>query len=329
MGKEQKEMNTNKAPGKLILSGEHAVVYGGPAIVTAVNRYAHCTVTACDETKVILSAPEFSQYQEISLDNAHALYEQLQQRHQSFLEARIPITDVLKEAGEFLIFAVIRALNGEADEGGMQLTIRTDLPVGCGMGSSAAVAASIISSVRKYHQLTLNNESLFEMTMDCERLQHGYPSGIDPYASTYGGCLRYQLKQPIQSLNIPSRTFSLIHTGEPESSTGECVAQVKKNFEHSGIWSEFTSVQHEMQKALTTDDVPGLAESIRRNHRLLIEIGVVPECVQDLIASIEARGGAAKLCGAGSIRGDSAGMVWVVQGEDQSLDYPILQVNSA
>ena len=67
-----------------------------------------------------------------------------------------------------------------------------------------------------------------------------------------------------------------------------------------------------MRAALAGSSEQELIAAVRENHRLLVGIGVVPESVQHLVSEIEAQGGAAKICGAGSIRGDSAGIVWVV-----------------
>jgi len=66
-----------------------------------------------------------------------------------------------------------------------------------------------------------------------------------------------------------------------------------------------------MEDALRKEDSALLWTSIRENHRLLSDIGVVPHRVQHLIAEIENVGGAAKICGAGSVSGDHAGVVWV------------------
>jgi hypothetical protein len=67
-----------------------------------------------------------------------------------------------------------------------------------------------------------------------------------------------------------------------------------------------------MEDALLKEDAVLLWNSVRENHRLLCEIGVVPTRVKKMIEAIEALGGAAKICGAGSVTGENAGVVWVV-----------------
>ena len=76
---------------------------------------------------------------------------------------------------------------------------------------------------------------------------------------------------------------------------------VRNQFGSSSIWSEFGSVTEEVRTHLETNDHSKLYESIRANHRLLDQIGVVPDRVGQFIREIESHGGAAKICGAGSI----------------------------
>ena len=80
--------------------------------------------------------------------------------------------------------------------------------------------------------------------------------------------------------------------------------------------AEFSHVTENVDQAIQRDDQQLLIESIRHNHQLLVKIGVVPEKVQKFIAEVEKSGGAAKICGAGSIRGDAAGAVLVTPNQD-------------
>ena len=94
---------------------------------------------------------------------------------------------------------------------------------------------------------------------------------------------------------------------------------VRQRLERDPIWDQFERVTKEMLACLTSGDEAGWRAAVKTNHDLLVQIGVVPEAVQKFIAGIEAAGGAAKLCGAGSIRGDAGGMVTAFGGRDVDM----------
>jgi mevalonate kinase len=104
----------------------------------------------------------------------------------------------------------------------------------------------------------------------------------------------------------------LVETGAPEATTGECVVQVKEQFQNDVIWNDFEAVTNEVEKAVRENNSTLMRSLIKENHRLLCRIGVVPQKVQQFVADVEAAGGAAKICGAGSIRGQSGGVVLVL-----------------
>src|SRR5579872_7137709 len=99
----------------------------------------------------------------------------------------------------------------------------------------------------------------------------------------------------------PSLPFYLVNTGIPLSSTGECVTQVQPFFHRSRRGEDFAAITELMDQALQNQDYKNFHTSIRENHRLLKEIGVVPEKVQRFIAELEEQGGAGKICGAGAV----------------------------
>jgi mevalonate kinase len=103
----------------------------------------------------------------------------------------------------------------------------------------------------------------------------------------------------------------LVHTGVPDTTTGECVARVRQQFGDSRIWDEFEAQVNSMEKALAENDLEHIQQNIRDNQRLLTRIGVVPEKVQNFISELEKEGSAGKVCGAGAVGGDKGGIVLV------------------
>ncbi len=295
-----------RAPGKIILSGEHAVVYGNPALVAAVDRYVEAESVPRKDRLLTVSLND-QPTEEFSLSELPELRKRVSRWHEQFLQGELPVSEVVTSPGELLAFAVA-GLPPPCD--GFDLKINSDVPIGCGMGASAAVILSAL-----YTAGPLERPAAFEMALQAENLQHGRSSGVDPYTCLYGGCIRYSLSAK-EKLSLQVPPLMLVHTGRPECSTGECVDQVRRNFSESDIWKNFAACTESMQQALMKQNTEQFLKSIRRNNRLLGEIGVVPAKVADFIFEIERCGGAAKICGAGAVSGDAGGMVLAVGGEE-------------
>ncbi len=300
------------APGKIILSGEHAVVYGKPALVMAVNRFAEATISSNGDSRVHFELVDFDANSSLTLQAMRELKGRLMRNYQMFLNGELSITDVLKKPFhlfEFLFITFIDGVQLKLDRG-LNIQLKSNIPVGSGMGSSAATLLSILKGLAEYYKINLKSDDLFNYGLEAEKLQHGKPSGVDPYVSLHGGFIRFQNKQA-EKLAMPSVPFYLINTGAPASTTGECVSHVSHHFGESSIWDDFEQVTTEMQKALLKSDLTQVQRWVRENNALLATIGVVPTRVQDFISKIEKSGGAAKIAGAGSVRGNNAGMVTV------------------
>jgi len=300
------------APGKIILSGEHAVVYDKPALVTAVNRFAQATISENNDSRVHFELVDFDENSSLTFQALRELKARLMRNYQLFLNGELSIREVLKKPFhlfEFLFITFIDGVQLKLDRG-VDISLKSDIPVGSGMGSSAATLLSVLKGLAEFFSIDFKPQDLFEYGLEAEKLQHGNPSGVDPYVASHGGFVRFQNKKA-KRLDMPNIPFYLVNTGIPASSTGECVARVAAKVKKSKIWEDFEAVTNEMQKALTSNNPAEVRRRVRENHRLLIDIGVVPETIQQFIHEIEKSGGAAKIAGAGSVKGESAGMVTV------------------
>ncbi len=302
------------APGKLILSGEHSVVYGKPALAMAIDRYAESTLKETpdlDRVSFHLQDLEASG-QSYTLMMLREFSKRVQKNYRQFLEGNLGIREVLKKPVDLFGFAFIMVLDGLhlKLQQGLDVSLHSTIPIGCGLGSSAATALSTLRAVGHYFRVDFKPEWYMEYSLETEKMQHGYPSGVDSYMSLYGGCARFQDGRAT-SVPMPGNVLYLANTGTPESSTGECVEEVRRQHEADHIWQDFESVTDMMEQSIRDKNAGELREAIRHNHSLLCRIGVVPERIQAFISEIEERGGAGKVCGAGSVKGDTAGMVLV------------------
>ena len=300
------------APGKLILSGEHAVVYQQPALVMAVNRFARATLESHTQKNVTLYLADLSLTSTNSTNALRVLKRRMEKNYTLFLREELGIRQVVTNPTDVFNFMVIHMLDAFLLDlqCGVQIKVQSDIPIGCGMGSSAATVVSVLRVLAAYFNLAFVPEKFYSFAMEAERLLHGTPSGVDPFVSLYGECHRFQNGQT-QVRPIPSIPMYMVNTGAPQATTGECVSFVASHFAASSIWNEFGSVTDEIDQSIRGNDFFNVQKQVRQNHRLLMEIGVVPEQVGRFISEIESLGGAAKISGAGSIRGDHAGIVLI------------------
>ncbi len=249
-------MITGFGNGKLILCGEHAVVYGHPALAMAVDRGTSVTLTPTRGPTRILS------------------------------DIRDPRLE--------------RAILTRVPAQGFEVRIDTNLPIGRGMGSSAALSVALIRAVRALDGQTPSVDELYEQAFEIERVFHGNPSGLDHAVSARGGLLRYRRGPPpsFEPLSSPAGRWVVLDSGE-EGNTAELVAGVASRRPRiDPILERIGALVHEAATVL--DDPAKLGPLLNENHALLREIGVSNSRLDALIAFAREHGAlGAKLAGAG------------------------------
>lgn len=297
------------APGKCILSGEHAVVYGHPALAMAVDRHAVTTIATQADQRVSFHLPDLREIREFTLSTLLELQNRIKNNYHRFLQGTLNIRDVLQTQTELVPFVMSLCLPQMPLTEGLQVKLHSTIPIGSGMGSSAATILSIIYAMSQHRRLDFSKEAIYQLALEAENMQHGQSSGIDLQVSLYGGaCYFHENKRYARPL--PTVPLFLVNTGMPSASTGECVAHAATYFKTSQIGRDFAAVTQAMETALREE--AELLPIIRANHRLLAKIGVVPDKVQQFILALEKMGGAAKISGAGSMSGETAGLLLVM-----------------
>ncbi len=301
-------------PAKLILSGEHAVLYQCPALSMAIDLPTHCECEYTPNTLFSITIELVNFHQKhcfpyeiwqkmcIEMECRYLLFEQKAGAIQSVLTK--PIDLVLNTLFHFEELCPLKP-------GDWQFKIHSEAYIGRGLGSSAAVILSLLTSLIKHHNFDLSDDALLALAQRIECRQHGKSSGIDPATLIYGGLLQYQSNLPIQRVNSQKLNAWLIDTGRPKSTTGQCVAQVKQEWaENKACWKEFKKVTQKLVEAWSEEDSLDFKNGIRKNQQLLFNLGVVPVRVQGFIERLESQfNAAAKICGSGSVSGDNAGIV--------------------
>lgn len=273
------------APGKTILFGEHAVVYGRPAIAVPVSG-CRARVTVADmhaDTGIRLVASD--------LGKRYAGTGGAVDDDGRFLQAALLL--VLRELG----------IDGAALD--LEVTVDSDIPIARGMGSGAAVSAALMRAVAEHLGAALEPQRLSELVFTTEKLLHGTPSGIDNTTVVYEQPVWFVSGQSPMPLRLASRLTLLIgDTGVP-ARTRESVAMVRRRHQETpealeGCFDAIGEVVYQAREALTRGALENLGPLMDHNHALLSAIGVSsPELDRLVQAARDAGALGAKLSGGG------------------------------
>ena len=296
-------MTVCEAPGKVYLFGEHAVVYGEPAVPAAIERRATVTAEPRDDDHVRVEA------EDLSLDGLTVEY--------AGGTGERPDVDVptpLVEAAMGYVDAAVEQAREAADapDAGFDITVRSDIPLGAGLGSSAAVVVAGIDAATRALGEPLDRRELAERAYRAEfEVQDGQASRADTFCSTMGGAVRVE-GDDCRTIETPSLPFVVGFDGGA-GDTGELVAGVRElRAEHEFAADTVESIGDLVRtgEALLAEADPEsdpdpallaeLGELMDFNHGLLAALGVSARSLDAMVwAARDAGAHGAKLTGAG------------------------------
>jgi len=267
------------APGKVILFGEHAVVYGQPAIAVPVTQVkANATVTP---------APPGSGLTIVASDLG---------------------TDFRLDAppDEPLTAAARLALSHcSAPEPDATLTLRSTIPIASGLGSGTAVSTALIRALAEFLGCPMETAELSALVFEIEKIHHGTPSGIDNTVVAYAQPVYFRRGQPVERLAVGAPFTLLIGDTGIRSSTREAVEQVRESrrrdpAHYDALFDQIGDVANQARRAIEAGRVDALGPLMDENHELLIELGVSSPELDELVESARFGGAmGSKLSGAG------------------------------
>lgn len=273
-------MITSSAPGKIILFGEHAVVYGRPALAVPVTQVqATATVSASTHIGVRIEAPD------IALSSAL-----------SNLSPDHPLAAAINR-----VFSALD-ISHPPD---CTIHIQSTIPVASGLGSGAAVSVAILRALSTFLGAPLSDELVNSLAYEVEKVHHGTPSGIDNSVVTYARPVFFIKGLPIRTFRVGAAFMLVIgDTGLP-APTKESVTAVRKLWEaEPARWEKVFDlvggIVRDARRAIEGGDTNKLGALMDANHALLQELTVSsPEL--DLLVETARRSGAlgAKLSGGG------------------------------
>ncbi len=187
----------------------------------------------------------------------------------------------------------------------VRLDVDCEIPVGAGLGSSAATTVAIIAAATRAHGVQLEREEVCEIAFAPESYLHGNPSGVDQAACTYGGILQFSKPDKVTPLRLGRMPVIVVcDTGIHRSTKGLVGAIMKRSKSEVEFFREHVDEASRISKAavraLTEEDDQELGTLMNRNHELLKQIGVSHPKLNELVKAARKAGAlGAKLTGAG------------------------------
>ena len=265
---------TGSAHAKAILLGEHAAVYGAPALAVPLHGLGvQAEVTPAEG--IHLGSELFTG----------------------------PAADAPARLWPVLT-AVRAALDHQPALDGATVRIESAVPYERGLGSSAAVAAAVARAVADLGGTALCADALYAVVQEAERVAHGHPSGLDARAVTAGGPIRFQRGQASPVQVGGSLVFTLADSGA-SGSTAQAVAQVRARRDAdprtvNTVIDRIATLTEAATGDLTRGDGAALGERMTQTHHLLAELGVSDDRLDTLVTAALAAGApGAKLTGGG------------------------------
>ncbi len=287
-------MTTSSAPGKIYLFGEHAVVYGEPAVPCAIERRARVTVEQREDSHLRVHADD------LSLDGFTVEYSGATDEAPD-----IDVSESLIQAAMGYVDAAVRQARDAADapDAGFDITIESDIPLGAGLGSSAAVTVAGIDAATRELGVELEAEEIADRAFQAEyEVQEGQASRADTFCSAMGGAVRVE-GNDCRAIDAPDLPIVVGFDGGA-GDTGELVAGVRELRDTYGFAADTVAaigdIVREGERSLAEDDVERLGELMDFNHGLLEALGVSSRSLDNMVwAARDAGAYGAKLTGAG------------------------------
>lgn len=288
-------MTTSSAPGKVYLFGEHAVVFGEPAVPCAVQRRARVSVEERDHNGLRVNA------RDLTLDGFAV---EVSGGMDAEPDVDVP-SPLIRAAMGYVDGAVTQARDAaSAPEAGVEVTIESDIPLGAGLGSSAAVVVAAIDAMTRELGIELSRDELADRAFEVEHtVQDGGASRADTFCSAMGGAVRIEGDDCRKLPDVSPLPFVVGYDGGA-GDTGALVSDVRALRERYSFAADTVAaigdVVREGETLLADGDLTEVGRLMNFNHGLLSALGVSSRSLDAMVwAARDAGAPGAKLTGAG------------------------------
>jgi len=271
------------APGKIILFGEHFVVYGMKAVLCSIDKRITATSQFIDEKMIrIRSSLGESEIDIDSLDN-------LEKVQQKFMKP--------------FFYVAQKAIKENSAKNGIEIVLESEIPPGVGLGSSSAACVAVTASVNGLF-CKLSKDDVVKIAIQAERTIFEQNSGADSSVSTFGGLVSYDLKDGFVDIVSRNDLSFIISNSAQVHNTQDIVRQVR-NFKEKNenlfneLCREETDIVDNAISSLKKNNLNELGSLMLKNHDLLKQIGVSTEKIDLLVQEARRTSYGAKITGAG------------------------------
>ena len=294
------------APGKIILFGEHAVVYGRPAIAAPLSDVrATATIRPTLRGGVILSAPDLGLEQKLA--------------------------DAGEDEALALTVRQVQRLAGLQSLPDMRITVSSDIPIAAGLGSGAAITAATTRALAQFLGLEAfsSDQWISDLTYEVEKIHHGTPSGIDNTVVAYERPIYFVRREPknlIETFHVQRPLRLLVGDTGISSSTKDVVGDVRRSWQKepdrfNALFDECGALSEAARQAIQAGDYEEVGRLMDQNHALLVDMSVSSVELDHLVFAANESGAlGAKMSGGG--RGGN--MIALVTAESEEAVYAAL-----
>ena len=266
------------APGKVILFGEHFVVYGVKAILCAINKRVTVTAEKIKEEKISIK----SDIGDLEL------------------ELNKPISEINSPLKPFYYLANKIIRNQST---GIEIKIESDIPLGAGLGSSSACCVAGAAAISKLFS-EKTKEEILELAIEAERTIFKNTSGADCTVCTYGGIIEYEKEKGFIKIKSEPNFHLIIANSNIKHSTESIVSKVKqfKNEDterFSKLCNDESKLIEDVLQLLKENNIQKLGQKVVQNQKYLETIGISNEKLKDMIKIGQESSFGTKITGAG------------------------------
>ena len=266
------------APGKVILFGEHFVVYGVKAILCAINKRVTVTAEKIKEEKISIKS---------DIGNLE-------------LELNKPISEINSPLKPFYYLANKIIRNQST---GIEIKIESDIPLGAGLGSSSACCVAGAAAISKLFSEKTKKEIL-ELAIEAEKTIFENTSGADCTVCTYGGIIEYEKEKDFIKIKSEPNFHLIIANSNIKHSTESIVSKVKqfKNEDterFSKLCNDESKLIEDVLQLLKENNIQKLGQKVVQNQKYLETIGISNEKLKDMIKIGQESSFGTKITGAG------------------------------
>ena len=264
------------APGKVILFGEHFVVYGVKALLCAIDKRVTVTAENIDEKKIVINS------------NIGKLESEPNQA----------ITEINSPLKPFYYLA-----NKLIQNNGIKIEVESEIPLGVGLGSSSACCVAGAAAISKLFG-EKSKEEILKLAIEAEKTIFENTSGADCTVCTYGGIMVYNKENGFSKITSEPNFHLVIANSNVEHSTDTVVGEVRKFKEENqvgftNLCNSEAKLVEEVLELLTTEDIKKLGQKIQQNQEYLEIIGISNDKLREMIKIGQSSSFGSKITGAG------------------------------